>query len=120
MWSHLLYTVVIANQLACWTLDKPMASLSTCHLELVVWEGNLVKSMQWRQSLIIAQYHFTEIFMVFNDELSKSTMATMADGITSTADLLSYVLDRLFDSFSEESLSDVDDRNNDDVGELSD
>ena len=31
-----------------------------------------------------------------------------------------YVLDRLFDSFSEESLSDVDDRNNNDVGELSD
>ena len=25
------------------TLDKPMASLSTCHLELVVWDGNLVK-----------------------------------------------------------------------------
>ena len=28
----------------CWTLDKPMASLSTCHLELVVRDGNLVKS----------------------------------------------------------------------------
>ena len=28
----------------CLTLDKPMASLSTCHLELVVWYGNLVKS----------------------------------------------------------------------------
>ena len=27
-----------------WTLNKPMASLSTCHLELVVWDGNLVKS----------------------------------------------------------------------------
>ena len=27
----------------CWTLDKQMASLSTCHLELVVWDGNLVK-----------------------------------------------------------------------------
>ena len=27
-----------------WTLDKPMASLSTCHLELVFWDGNLVKS----------------------------------------------------------------------------
>ena len=25
-------------------LDKPMASLSTCHLELVVWDGNLIKS----------------------------------------------------------------------------
>ena len=30
----------------CWTLDKPMASLSTCHLELVVWDGNLVKSVK--------------------------------------------------------------------------
>ena len=29
-------------------------------------------------------------------------------------------LDRLFDSFSDESLSDVDDRNNNDIGELSD
>ena len=29
-------------------------------------------------------------------------------------------LGRLFDSFSDESLSDVDDRNNNDVGELSD
>ena len=27
------------------TLDKPMASLSTCHLELVVRDGNLVKSI---------------------------------------------------------------------------
>ena len=25
------------------TLEKPMASLSTCHLELVVWDVNLVK-----------------------------------------------------------------------------
>ena len=31
-----------------------------------------------------------------------------------------HVLDRLFDSFSNDSLSDIDDRNNDDVGELSD
>ena len=45
-------------------------------------------------------------------------MATMADGITSTGDLLPYVLDRLFHSFCDESLSDVDDRNNDDVDEL--
>ena len=29
-------------------------------------------------------------------------------------------MDGLFDSFSDKSLSDVDDRNNDDVGELSD
>ena len=42
----------------------------------------------------------------------------MADGNTSTDDLLPYVFDRLFDSFSDESLWDVDDRNND-VGELS-
>ena len=45
-------------------------------------------------------------------------MAAMADGITSTDDLPLYVLDGLFDSFSDKSLSDVDDRNND-VGELS-
>ena len=47
-------------------------------------------------------------------------MAAMADGITSTVDLPLHVLDRLFDSFRDESLSDVDDRNNYDVGELSD
>ena len=45
-------------------------------------------------------------------------MAVMADGITSTGDLPPYVLDRLFDSFSDESLLDVDDQNNDDVGKL--
>ena len=45
-------------------------------------------------------------------------MAAMADGITSTGDFLPYVLDRLFDSFSDESLSDVDDQNNDDAGKL--
>ena len=73
-----------------------------------------------QQSLIIAQYHFTEIFAVFNDGLSKSAMAAMAEGFTTTDDLPPYVLDRLFDSFSDESLSDVDNRNNDDVGELSD
>ena len=47
-------------------------------------------------------------------------MAAMADGITSTDDLPLYVLDGLFDSFSNESLSDFDDRSNNDVGELSD
>ena len=60
------------------------------------------------------------MFAVFNDELSKSAMAAMADGFTTTDDLPQCVLDRLFDSFSDESLSDVDNRNNDDVGELSD
>ena len=40
-------------------------------------------------------------------------MAAMADGITSTGDLSPYVLDRLFDSFHDESLLDVDDRNDD-------
>ena len=47
-------------------------------------------------------------------------MAAMADGFTSTDDLPLYVLDGLFDSFSDASLSH--DRNNvvDDVGELSD
>ena len=39
-------------------------------------------------------------------------MAAMADGITSTDDLSPYVLDGLFDSFNDESLSDVDDQNN--------
>ena len=29
---------------AGYTLDKPKASLSTCHMELVVWDGNLDKS----------------------------------------------------------------------------
>ena len=43
-------------------------------------------------------------------------MAVMA----STDDLPPYVLDGLFDSFSDESLSDVDDQNNNDVGRLSD
>ena len=38
----------------------------------------------------------------------------------STDNLPLYVLDGLFDSFNDESLSDVDDRNNIDVGELSD
>ena len=47
-------------------------------------------------------------------------MTALADGFTSTDDLPPYVLDGLFDSFSEESLSDVDNRNNNDVGELSD
>ena len=28
-----------------------MASLSTCHLELVVWDGNLVKSCLWKSVL---------------------------------------------------------------------
>ena len=25
------------------TLDKPMASVATCHLKIVVWDGSLVK-----------------------------------------------------------------------------
>ena len=45
-------------------------------------------------------------------------MAAVADGFTSTDDLPPYVLDGLFYSFSDESLSDADDRNNNDVGEL--
>ena len=60
-----------------------------------------------------------EIFAFFNG-LSKFAMAAMADGFTSTDDLPPYVLGGLFDSFSDESLSDVDDRNNNDVGELND
>ena len=42
-------------------------------------------------------------------------MAAMADGITSTGDLCMF-----WTSFSDESLSEVDDQNNDDVGGLSD
>ena len=42
----------------------------------------------------------------------------MADSFTSTDDLPPCVLDGLCDNFSDESLSDVDDRNNNDVGEL--
>ena len=57
--------------------------------------------------------------MFFNDGLSKFAMAGMADGFTSTGGLPLYVLDGLFDSFSDESLSDADDRNND-VSKLSD
>ena len=49
----------------------------------------------------------------------QNLLYAVADGITSTDNLLPYVFDRLFDSFSNKSLSDVDDRNNDDVGELS-
>ena len=41
--------------------------------------------------------------MGFNDGLPKSMMAAVVDGITSTGDLLLYVLERLFDSFSDES-----------------
>ena len=59
-----------------------------------------------------------EIFAFFNGGLSKSAMATMADSITSTDDLVPYVLDRLFDSFSYKFLSDVDDQNNNDVDKL--
>ena len=59
-------------------------------------------------------------FRVFNDGLSKSAMAAMTDGFTSTGVLPPYVLDGLFDSFNDESLPDADDRNNNDVGELSD
>ena len=45
-----------------------------------------------------------EIFAFFNDGLSKSAMAAMADGFTSTDDLPPYVLDGLFDSFKDKSL----------------
>ena len=38
----------------------------------------------------------------FNDGLLKSAVAAMADGFTSTDDLPLYVLDRSFDSFSDE------------------
>ena len=57
--------------------------------------------------------------MVFEDELSKPAVATMAECSISTTDLLSYVLDGLFASFGEETILDDDDVwNYDDVGEL--
>ena len=85
-------------------------------LYTVVMANELV--IRYRQSFIISQYHFTEIFAFFNDGLSKSAMAAMT--FTSTDDLPLYVLGVLFNSFSEESLLDADDRNNIDVSELSD
>ena len=39
----------------------------------------------------------------------------MADGINYTGDLLHYVLDRLFDSLTDKSYWNVDDRNNVDL-----
>ena len=39
----------------------------------------------------------------------------MADGINYTGDLLRYVLDRLFDSLTDKSYWNVDDRNNVDL-----
>ena len=56
-----------------------------------------------------------EIFPVFEHGLPKSTVATMAEGSISTSDLPWYVLDGLFDSFGEETISDDDDLRNDSV-----
>ena len=44
MFKNRIDRYLIRAGYTCWTLDKPMASLSTCHLELVVRDGNLVKS----------------------------------------------------------------------------
>ena len=61
-----------------------------------------------------------EIFSVLEDGLSEPAVATMVEGIISTSDLPSFVLDCLFDSFCEETVSDDDDvRNYDDIGKLS-
>ena len=55
-----------------------------------------------------------EVFLVFEDGLSKPAMATRAEGSISTSDLPSCF------SFGKESISDDDDiQNYDDVGELS-
>ena len=50
-WNKLSYDCVnsssvnmFKNTIYRYTLDKPMASLSCCYLELVVWDGILVKS----------------------------------------------------------------------------
>ena len=42
-WNKLCVNM-FKNLIYRYTLDKPMASLSSCYLELVVWDGNLVKS----------------------------------------------------------------------------
>ena len=78
--------------------------INGCHGELIWYSGAPIVDYR--------SISFTEIFAFFNDGLSKSSMTAMADGFTSTVDLSPYVLDRLFDSFSDVSLSDVDDRNN--------
>ena len=49
-----------------------------------------------------------EIFSVFEDGLYKPAVATLAEGSISTSDLPSYVLDGLFGSFGEETISDDD------------
>ena len=41
----LMLVVGILLKIDCWTLGKPMASLSTGHLELVIWDGNLLHIM---------------------------------------------------------------------------
>ena len=61
------------------------------------------------EPLVAAIVDYYSILFYDFDGLSKSTMAVMVDGITTTGDLPPYVLDRLFDSFSDESLLDVDD-----------
>ena len=40
------------KMITCWNLDKPVASLSTCNLELVVWDGSVV----WL-CLVVANEH---------------------------------------------------------------
>ena len=75
--------------------------------------------------IIVAVYYhspvtnFTEIFLAFEDGLSKPAVATMAEGSISTSDLRSYVLDGLFDSLGKETILEDDDiKNYADVDEL--
>ena len=44
MFKHRIYRYLTRKYIDEKTLDKPMVSLSICHLELVVWDDNLVKS----------------------------------------------------------------------------
>ena len=62
---------------------------------------------------------FTDIFMVFEDGLSKFMLATVKEGSNSTIHLPPYVSDGLFDSFDEETIPDDDIRNYNDVRKLS-
>ena len=60
------------------------------------------------------------IFSVFEDELSEPVVATMVEGSISTSDLPSYVLDGIFNSIGEETISnDGDIRKYGGFGELS-
>ena len=51
-----------------------MAYLSTCHLELVVWDGNLVKSMYWEVYRFIIHDKIVYGLKVGNPQRRKGTI----------------------------------------------